>query len=301
MAAAGAAAAAPPVYTAHFAAGNNPTAWFGLPATSPLALAIGDVLVTVGTNAQQRRVPWACMEALVFAVAVRDDSETLGTMEQRLKKACITRVINYLFGAWNPPLGTTYVTTLVAAQRAVRPLLPRAPPPGPDPLALRASDFEALSQAVSDEQRDAEVGKLMEGIRFDDLLDVDRKAGSLVILLLGPRFHDTTRDSPETKSNCVCLLKASLVTLLGDDFDDDQVKSLSAAEIGGEVLSFMRDSAPPDYVSVRTPPTPAGLRHTRTTSHAAPLLARPRDRRGDVARVEVRTLPGVPHCPPPSP
>ena len=68
MAAAGAAAAAPPVYTAHFAAGNNPTAWFGLPATSPLALAIGDVLVTVGTNAQQRRVPWACMEALVFAV-----------------------------------------------------------------------------------------------------------------------------------------------------------------------------------------------------------------------------------------
>ena len=39
MAAAGAAAAAPPVYTAHFAAGNNPTAWFGLPATSPLALA----------------------------------------------------------------------------------------------------------------------------------------------------------------------------------------------------------------------------------------------------------------------
>ena len=92
MAAAGAAAAAPPVYTAHFAAGNNPTAWFGLPATSPLALAIGDVLVAGGTNAQQRRVPWAYMEALVFAVAVRDDSETLGTMEQRLKKSCITRV-----------------------------------------------------------------------------------------------------------------------------------------------------------------------------------------------------------------
>jgi hypothetical protein len=147
MAAAGAAAAAPPVYTAHFAAGNNPTAWFGLPATSPLALAIGDVLVARGTNFYQRRVPYAFMEALVLAVAVRDDSETLGTLAQRMKKTCITRVINYLFGAWNPPLGTTYVTTLVAAQRAARPLLPRAPPPGPDPLALRASDFEALSAA----------------------------------------------------------------------------------------------------------------------------------------------------------
>ena len=46
----------------------------------------------------------------------------------RRTTACITRVINYLFEVWNPPLGSSYVATLIAAQRAVRPHLPRAPP-----------------------------------------------------------------------------------------------------------------------------------------------------------------------------
>lgn len=38
------------------------------------------------------------------------------------------------------------------------------------------------------QRADIAIGKLMRGLDFDDLLGIDRRAGSLVVLLLGPRL-----------------------------------------------------------------------------------------------------------------